>query len=144
MSYLEKKSKQLMAIMSRVSKIEDYYQILCGEDYAKLAVRCFEHNNEIILYCVNDHKLLCANCMFTVTTNGNSKSKASMEGTMKLDQSRGTNLESNVGNVSNTFTSSKHSNHEVRQTQKSAVEIANDIKTWQFELQEKAAELATC
>lgn len=122
--YLERKSKQVWSIMHRVSKIEDYYQIICGEDYSNLALRCFDHNNEIILYCLNDHKLLCANCMFTLPNN------------IKPNNSNNSNNNNNNNNNNNSIhTSSKHANHDVKQTQKATVEIANDVKTWQFELQ---------
>lgn len=100
--------------MNKVSKVEDFYQIICGEEFGKLAVRCFDHNNEIILYCVNDHKLLCANCMFNVS-------------------------DANRHSSNNKTPTSKHGSHDVRQIQKASVEINNDVKTWQFELQEKVA-----
>lgn len=45
-AYLEKKAKKVNSVAVAIGKLEDFYQIICGQELHKnMTVRCYLHNN---------------------------------------------------------------------------------------------------
>jgi len=55
-------------ISEQLEKMKSFHT-MCHQDLANadgvIDLRCIEHNSSIILYCQDDHKLVCSNCVFS-------------------------------------------------------------------------------
>jgi hypothetical protein len=107
---------------------------MCSGEYGTMGIRCYEHNNELIFYCLTDHKLICANCMYPVAQEvppdpSQSSAKKPKE-RAKKNQFQGS--------------SSVHTHHDVRQISKSIKEMSNDLGAWQYEFKEEVNKMVAC
>lgn len=62
--------------------LELYYQLKENG----MAQRCIIHNSPVSLYCVNEHKLVCVNCIYTDNKHKSHKMRALDQCTNDLDK----------------------------------------------------------